>query len=66
MRQFAREGDIESALKVCPHHLVAERCVLQGLKEKGPNNYVQALLTIPTNLRLLYIHAFQVLSFYFN
>jgi len=38
-----------SALLVC----------LQGLKQHGPNGYLNALMMLPRNLRTMYVHAYQ-------
>ncbi|GAB4822214.1 hypothetical protein N2152v2_009260 [Parachlorella kessleri] len=56
---FLEEGDVGKALQLMPNHLVAERAVLQGLKQHGPSQALQALMAIPRNLRTMYLHAYQ-------
>lgn len=34
-------------------------CASQGLKQHGPNGFLNALMCIPRNLRTMYIHAYQ-------
>jgi len=54
-------GDLETALELMPRRVVAERCILESFqKQKGETrNAMGALSTIPRNLRLMYIHAYQ-------
>ncbi|KAJ3566416.1 hypothetical protein NP233_g7023 [Leucocoprinus birnbaumii] len=54
-------GDLERALELMPRRVVAERCILESYKkQKGETrNAMGALSTIPKNLRLMYIHAYQ-------
>ncbi|XP_043718113.1 multisubstrate pseudouridine synthase 7 [Telopea speciosissima] len=59
VREFYKEnGDIEGTLRQLPHHLVAEKAILQCLK-KCPGNYLQALKSIPRTLRMMYVHSYQ-------
>ncbi|EGO27814.1 hypothetical protein SERLADRAFT_354961 [Serpula lacrymans var. lacrymans S7.9] len=55
------DGDLERALDLMPRRVVAERCILESYqKQKGETrNAMGALSTIPRNLRLMYIHAYQ-------
>ncbi|KAJ7638956.1 pseudouridine synthase [Roridomyces roridus] len=55
------EGDIDKALELMPRRVVAERCILESFqKQKGDTrNAMGALSTIPRNLRLMYVHAYQ-------
>ncbi|KAF9476508.1 pseudouridine synthase [Pholiota conissans] len=55
------ERDIDKALRLFPRRVVAERCILENFKkQKGDTrNVMGALSTIPRNLRLMYIHAYQ-------
>jgi len=55
------DGDLDRALALMPRRVVAERCVLESFKkQKGDTrNAMGALSTIPRNLRLMYIHAYQ-------
>ncbi|XP_010259121.1 PREDICTED: multisubstrate pseudouridine synthase 7-like isoform X2 [Nelumbo nucifera] len=58
-REYYKDsGDIEGTLRQLPHHLVAERAILQCLK-KCPGNYLQALKAIPRTLRMMYVHSYQ-------
>ncbi|KAJ6628742.1 pseudouridine synthase [Mycena sp. CBHHK59/15] len=49
------------ALELMPRRVVAERCILESFqKQKGETrNAMGALSTIPKNLRLMYVHAYQ-------
>ncbi|KAF5363345.1 hypothetical protein D9756_000469 [Leucocoprinus leucothites] len=53
--------DLERALQLMPRRVVAERCILESYKkQKGDTrNAMGSLSTIPKNLRLMYIHAYQ-------
>ncbi|PPQ77416.1 hypothetical protein CVT25_010998 [Psilocybe cyanescens] len=55
------EHDLDKALSLFPRRVVAERCILESFKkQKGDTrNVMGALSTIPRNLRLMYIHAYQ-------
>ncbi|CDO71290.1 hypothetical protein BN946_scf184908.g47 [Trametes cinnabarina] len=55
------EGDLDKALELMPRRVVAERCILESYKKMGGDtrNAMGALSTIPRNLRLMYIHAYQ-------
>ncbi|KAF8974462.1 pseudouridine synthase [Flammula alnicola] len=55
------ERDLDKALSLFPRRVVAERCILESFKkQKGDTrNVMGALSTIPRNLRLMYIHAYQ-------
>ncbi|KAF9646008.1 tRNA pseudouridine synthase D [Thelephora ganbajun] len=55
------ERDLEKALQLMPRRLVAERAVLESYKKQrgDTRNAMGALSTIPRNLRLMYIHAYQ-------
>ncbi|KAL6841515.1 hypothetical protein ACP4OV_028658 [Aristida adscensionis] len=57
-KQYKEHGDIDTALRNFPRHLVAERAILQCLK-KCPGNYLQALKGIPRTLRMMYVHSYQ-------
>lgn len=60
-RVWAEERDIEKALSIMPRRVVAERCLLESFsKMKGDTrNLMGALSTIPRNLRMMYVHAYQ-------
>ncbi|KAF8663481.1 hypothetical protein AX16_001049 [Volvariella volvacea WC 439] len=55
------EGNLDKALELMPRRVVAERCILESYKkQKGDTrNAMGALSTIPRNLRLMYVHAYQ-------
>ncbi|THV08431.1 tRNA pseudouridine synthase D [Dendrothele bispora CBS 962.96] len=55
------DRDIDKALSLMPRRVVAERCILESYKkQKGDTrNAMGALSTIPRNLRLMYVHAYQ-------
>ncbi|KXN86433.1 Multisubstrate pseudouridine synthase 7 [Leucoagaricus sp. SymC.cos] len=55
------DGDLERAIQLMPRRVVAERCILESYKkQKGETrNAMGALSTIPKNLRLMYVHAYQ-------
>ncbi|RXW24609.1 hypothetical protein EST38_g1263 [Candolleomyces aberdarensis] len=58
---WLEEKDLDKALRLLPRRVVAERCILESFKKmKGDTrNAMGALSTIPRNLRLMYIHAYQ-------
>ncbi|PFH52814.1 hypothetical protein AMATHDRAFT_73940 [Amanita thiersii Skay4041] len=58
---WLRDGDLDKALELMPRRVVAERCILESFKkQKGDTrNAMGALSTIPRNLRLMYVHAYQ-------
>ncbi|KAF8897636.1 pseudouridine synthase [Infundibulicybe gibba] len=55
------DGDVDKALQMMPRRVIAERCLLESFKKQGGDtrNAMGALSTIPRNLRLMYIHAYQ-------
>ncbi|KAF8517809.1 pseudouridine synthase [Gautieria morchelliformis] len=55
------ERDLDKALLLMPRRVVAERCILESYKKQGGDdrNALGALSTIPKNLRLMYVHAYQ-------
>ncbi|KAI0959504.1 hypothetical protein AcW1_004311 [Taiwanofungus camphoratus] len=55
------DGDLDKALELMPRRVVAERCILESFKKMGGDtrNAMGALSTIPRNLRLMYVHAYQ-------
>ncbi|KAF9451677.1 tRNA pseudouridine synthase D [Macrolepiota fuliginosa MF-IS2] len=58
---WLEHGDLDRALELMPRRVVAERCILESYKkQKGETrNAMGAFSTIPKNLRLMYIHAYQ-------
>lgn len=55
---WAETGDAKEALKLMPRKCVAEHNLLQVLSET-PNDFFNAIMKIPRNLRLMYSHAYQ-------
>lgn len=55
---YKKSNDVDGTLRRLPHHLVAERAILNLLK-KSPGNYQQALKAIPRTLRMMYVHGYQ-------
>ncbi|KAF8138435.1 tRNA pseudouridine synthase D [Boletus edulis] len=55
------DRNLDRALALMPRRVVAERCILESYKKQGgeTRNAMGALSTIPRNLRLMYIHAYQ-------
>ncbi|OSX60298.1 hypothetical protein POSPLADRAFT_1075036 [Postia placenta MAD-698-R-SB12] len=55
------DGDLDKALELMPRRVVAERCILESYKKQGGDtrNAMGTLSTIPKNLRLMYVHAYQ-------
>ncbi|KAI0832348.1 tRNA pseudouridine synthase D [Trametes gibbosa] len=55
------DGDLDKALELMPRRVVAERCILESYKKQGGDtrNAMGSLSTIPRNLRLMYVHAYQ-------
>ncbi|KZT16844.1 tRNA pseudouridine synthase D, partial [Neolentinus lepideus HHB14362 ss-1] len=60
-RTWLVDGDLAGALERMPRRVVAERCILESYRKmKGDTrNAFGALQTIPKNLRLMYVHAYQ-------
>ncbi|KIL68071.1 hypothetical protein M378DRAFT_158583 [Amanita muscaria Koide BX008] len=58
---WLKDSDLDRALELMPRRVVAERCLLESFKkQKGDTrNAMGALSTIPKNLRLMYVHAYQ-------
>jgi len=57
--EFLAGGSLHKALSILPRNLVAERSILSTLAKEGRGATVSALLSIPRNLRTMYIHAYQ-------
>ncbi|KIY49313.1 tRNA pseudouridine synthase D [Fistulina hepatica ATCC 64428] len=55
------DKNLDKALELMPRRVIAERCILESYKkQKGDTrNAMGTLSTIPKNLRLMYIHAYQ-------
>jgi len=62
-RTLQETGDFERALREFPKKLTFERTMINRLNET-PGDYLGALRTIPRNLLMMFVHAYQ--SFLFN
>lgn len=59
MRSYIKKTeDFKNGLKLCPEHLAPERTLLDHLV-KYENDFVGALLKLPKNLYMMFIHAYQ-------
>ncbi|GAA5911479.1 hypothetical protein JCM8208_006851, partial [Rhodotorula glutinis] len=58
-RHLWREGKVGEAARAMPRRAVAERCLLESYQRNGVTNHLGAISTIPKNLRLMYVHAWQ-------
>ncbi|KZT41182.1 tRNA pseudouridine synthase D [Sistotremastrum suecicum HHB10207 ss-3] len=60
-RAWLEDRDLDKALRLMPRRVVAERCILESYQKQGgeDRNAMGALSTIPRNLRLMYVHAYQ-------
>ncbi|CAM9509268.1 unnamed protein product [Discosporangium mesarthrocarpum] len=54
-------SDPQGVLNRLPFFMDAERTMMQALLKGGPNPHLAALLAIPKNLQMMYLHAFQSL-----
>lgn len=61
--RLAKTFDFARAAKEMPDSMLFERAICQKLAEK-PEDYVGALRTLPKNLLMMFVHAYQ--SFLFN
>lgn len=59
LKEYAKSGDAESALKCLKYKSSIEGILLQGLKRFGKTQLLQAITTIPRNMRKMYVHAYQ-------
>ncbi|CAD6501738.1 BgTH12-01987 [Blumeria graminis f. sp. triticale] len=53
------EIKLEETLNNLPRRFTAERNILQHLKDRKSRDFLGALLSVPRNLRLMYVHAYQ-------
>ncbi|CCA66620.1 related to PUS7-pseudouridine synthase [Serendipita indica DSM 11827] len=58
---WSAEKNLEKALALMPRRVVAERCLLESFKRMNGDtrNLIGALSSIPRNLRMMYVHAYQ-------
>ncbi|GAA6025772.1 hypothetical protein JCM11491_001986 [Sporobolomyces phaffii] len=52
-------GHRDEARKSMPRRCTAERCVMEAYKKGNDKDHLGALSSIPKNLRLMYVHAWQ-------
>lgn len=62
-RRLQETRDFEQALKEFPQKLAFERTMI-GYLSRNPGNYLGALRTLPANLLMMFVHAYQ--SYLFN
>ncbi|KAL9274144.1 hypothetical protein AKJ16_DCAP18869, partial [Drosera capensis] len=57
IREYYKEtNDIGRTLQQLPYNLVAERAICL---KKCPGNHLQALISVPRTLRMMYVHSYQ-------
>lgn len=61
--QLQKERDFAEALRYFPQKLTFERTVI-GWLERHPGDYVGAIRVLPSNLQMMFVHAYQ--SYMFN
>ncbi|GAA5923167.1 pseudouridine synthase PUS7 [Sporobolomyces koalae] len=58
-RGLWKEGKHDEARRAMPKRCTAERSVMEAYKRGNGNDHLGALSSIPKNLRLMYVHAWQ-------
>lgn len=58
-RIWWEKRNAKELLSKVPKRHSLERLLLQGLASQGSNNYCNALVSIPRNTRLMYVHSYQ-------
>nr|XP_039269311.1 pseudouridylate synthase 7 homolog [Styela clava] len=59
LKEYLESGDVDAALKCLKYKSSIEGILLQGLKRFGKTQLLQAITTIPRNMRKMYVHAYQ-------
>jgi len=57
--RYQTEKDAKKALTYFPRYMHAERSVLEGYSKHGKASHVHAVQSLPRNMRLMYVHAYQ-------
>jgi len=61
--KWAETKDAKETLKLLPRWCNAERCALERMMKVRATDLVSALLAVPRQIRLMYIHAYQAYLF---
>ena len=59
-KAYMASGDAAAMLRVFPAWMHVERSLLEGYRSCGPKAHANALQRVPRNMRLMYVHAYQV------
>ena len=61
--KWAETKDPKATLKILPRWCTAEKCALERMMKVRTTDLVSALLAVPRQIRLMYIHAYQAYIF---